>query len=72
MNTPHKPPTITASMLQRQVGTIIRRVAQDGETIIVERDSWPVVALLPIGEYMALLRDRERVDLAVGKKDDTT
>ena len=61
-----KPATITATMLQRQIGTIIRRVAQDGETILVERDSWPVVALLPIADYKALLRDRERVDQAMG------
>ena len=59
------PATITATMLQRQIGTVIRRVAQDGETIIVERDSWPVVALLPIAEYKALLRDRERIDQAL-------
>jgi prevent-host-death family protein len=62
------PATITASTLQRQVGTVIRRVAIDGETIIVERESWPVVVLLPVAEYKALLKDRERVDQAVGMK----
>lgn len=54
--------TITASMLQQQIGTIMRRVAQQGETILVERDSVPAMILVPVGEYQALQQDQKRFD----------
>jgi prevent-host-death family protein len=67
MSSDPKLETITSSTLQRQIGTIIQRVAKQGETIVVTRDEWPVMVLLPISEYHALLRDRQRIDHAISR-----
>lgn len=46
-----KPTTITATEMQKKSGEIIRRAHKDGEHFIVERDGYPVVAIVPVGEY---------------------
>lgn len=58
MNTQKKPNTITASQLQREVGTVLRRVGQNQEHLIVERDGFPVVAIIPIVEYQLLMKSQ--------------
>lgn len=53
---------IAASDLQRQVGTVIRRVAKNGEHLVVERDGIPVLVLIPIAEYENWKRRQSRSD----------
>ncbi len=43
--------TISATYLQRQIGSVIRRVYTDKEHIIVERDGLPVMAIVSIRDY---------------------
>jgi len=53
-----KPHIVTASELQRSSGKVWRRVAQDSQHLIVERQGQRVAALVPYPEYEALLRPR--------------
>ena len=53
-----KPTTITATMLQREVGTVLRRVGQQRQHIIVKRDGFPIVVIIPIVEYELWMRQR--------------
>ena len=53
-----KPHIVTASELQRSSGKVLRRVAQDNQHLIVERDGYRVAAMLPYPEYEALMRLR--------------
>ena len=54
MQNKDKTSTITATSLQREVGTILRRVGGQGEHLIVERDGFPVAVILPVGDYRNL------------------
>jgi len=56
MDTKKKTATVTATMLQREVGTILRRVGQEKQHLIVERDGFPVVAIIPVVEYELMKR----------------
>jgi prevent-host-death family protein len=49
---------ITASELQRASGKVLKRVAQDNEPLMVERDGYQVAVILPVPEYEALMRLR--------------
>ena len=49
---------VTASELQRSSGKVLRRVAQDNQHLIVERDGYRVAAMVPYPEYEALMRLR--------------
>jgi prevent-host-death family protein len=42
---------IRSSELQRSVGKVLKRVAVDGESLIVERDGYPVAVMLPYHVY---------------------
>src|SRR5437868_3314906 len=53
-----KPHIVTASELQRSSGKVLRRVAQNNEHLIVERDGYRVAAMVPYSEYEALMRLR--------------
>jgi len=53
-----KPHIVTASELQRSSGKVLRRVAQDNQHLIVERDGYRVAVLVPYPEYEALMRLR--------------
>jgi prevent-host-death family protein len=43
--------SIAATDLQRQVGSILRRVGKDGEHLIVERGGIPIAVLIPYHDY---------------------
>ena len=49
---------VTASELQRSSGKILKRVAQENQHLIVERDGYRVAAMVPYPEYEALMRLR--------------
>jgi|GEM_PF-4471414 len=57
MSTP-KTATISATHLQKLSGQIIRRVAQDGEHIIVERGQYPMMVIIPLKDYQQLMQTR--------------
>ena len=50
------PKRISATGLQRQVGKVIRRVAKDGEHIIVERHGFAVIAIISLVDYEMLMQ----------------
>jgi prevent-host-death family protein len=65
--------TITASTLQREVGNVLRRAAKDGEHIIVERGGFPVVVILPLADYRALMNEHRPVKQhSISEKTDAT
>jgi PHD/YefM family antitoxin component YafN of YafNO toxin-antitoxin module len=47
---------VTASEPQRSSGKVLRRLAQDNQHLIIERDGYPVAVMLPYAEYEALMR----------------
>lgn len=49
---------VTASELQRSSGQVLRRVAQEGQHLIVERDGYRVAVMVPYAEYEALMQLR--------------
>jgi prevent-host-death family protein len=56
-----KEATIRATELYRSGGQVLRRVAVNKESLIVESNGYPIVALLPYAEYEALKRERARL-----------
>jgi prevent-host-death family protein len=68
MNTHPKTATISATVLQRKIGSIIRRVARDGEHITVERDGFPVVMMISVAEYARLKQDQAHLRAALRSK----
>ena len=60
-HTPSSPKrtVISATQLQREVGSVIRRVAVNGEHIVVERDGFPVVTIIPVALYEATIENHE-------------
>ncbi|MBZ0300045.1 MAG: type II toxin-antitoxin system Phd/YefM family antitoxin [Anaerolineae bacterium] len=48
------PSVISSTTLQREVGRVTRRVNRNKEHIIVERDGFPIVVMIPIDEYEQL------------------
>jgi prevent-host-death family protein len=55
-----KEAVIRASELYRSGGKVLRRVAVGKESLIVESNGYPIVALLPYAEYEAFKRERAR------------
>lgn len=49
---------IKASELRTRPGEIIRRVAVGNEELVVERDGYPVIVLMPYRAYEQLTRER--------------
>ena len=49
---------VTASELQRSSGKVLKRVAQENQHLIVERDGYRVAAMMPYPEYESLMRLR--------------
>ena len=68
MNKSIKPNTIRSSTLQQKIGTTLRRVAVSNEHLIVESNGFPIVAIIPLGDYHALLKDRERLESIVSAR----
>jgi prevent-host-death family protein len=58
-----KEAVIRASDLYRSGGQVLKRVAVGKESLIVESNGYPIVALLPYAEYEALKRERARLEL---------
>jgi prevent-host-death family protein len=59
-----KEAVIRASELYRSGGKVLRRVAVGKESLIVESNGYPIVALLPYAEYEEFKRERARVEAA--------
>ena len=57
-----KEAVIRASELYRSGGKVLRRVAVDKESLIVESNGYPIVALLPYAEYEEFKRERARLE----------
>jgi prevent-host-death family protein len=53
-----QPVIITATTLQRKVGSVIRRAYKDKQRFIVERGGLPVIAIISFAEYEALFAKR--------------
>jgi prevent-host-death family protein len=54
----NKPTIITATEMQKKSGEIIRRAHKGGEHFIVERDGYPVVAIVRVDEYRKWLLNK--------------
>jgi prevent-host-death family protein len=50
--------SVSATYVQRQIGRVFRRVAKDGEHLIVERGGFPFVVILPLHDYQKLTRQK--------------
>ena|SRR6266536_5317591 len=59
-----KEAVIRASELYRSGGKVLRRVAVGKESLIVESNGYPIVALLPYAEYEEFKRERARLEVA--------
>ncbi len=58
-NKPGPPLTpISSTTLQRDFGGIIRRVHNNQERFLVERDGFPMMVILPVSDYEALHQDQ--------------
>src|ERR1700682_2285243 len=57
-----KEAVIRASELYRSGGKVLRRVAVGKESLIVESNGYPIVALLPYAEYEEFKRERARLE----------
>lgn len=53
--------TVPATDVHRNFAELIRRAFAGGEHFIVEKDGLPVVAILSITEYQALLKERDQL-----------
>jgi len=58
-----KEAVIRASELYRSGGKVLRRVAVGKESLIVESNGYPIVALLPYAEYEAFKLQRARLEV---------
>ncbi len=52
--------TISATSVQREVGTVIRRVAKSKEHLIIEYDGIPVAVIIPVADYERLMSAAEK------------
>jgi len=50
---------MTATEARVHFGEVLRVVADDGETVVVERDGKPRVVVISIDEYRRLTQDRD-------------
>jgi hypothetical protein len=57
MNDKIKQSTISATALQREAGSVLRRVGIEREHIKVERDGFPVAVIIPLVDYELLMQD---------------
>lgn len=51
----HISQTISATELNRRSGEILKKVAIDGQHVLIERDGYPLAILLPIRDYRKLV-----------------
>ncbi|MBZ0285212.1 MAG: type II toxin-antitoxin system prevent-host-death family antitoxin [Anaerolineae bacterium] len=50
----HKLASINATQLQKQIGSVLRRVGVGGEHLIVVRSGFPIAVLIPYIDYPPL------------------
>lgn len=50
--------SISSTALQRDFGGIIRRVHNNKERFLVERDGFPMIVILPVSDYESLSQDK--------------
>lgn len=62
MNRTDQSSNVTATRLQREVGRILRRVAKSGEHVTVEHNGFPIVVIVPLSDYVALVQNARRPD----------
>ena len=62
MNRTNHSSNITATRLQREVGRVLRRVAKSGEHVTVEHNGFPIVVIVPLSDYAALVQNARRPD----------
>ena len=55
-----KPTIISSTHLQRNFGNVMRRATINKEHFIIERDGFPMIAILPATEYEVLMKGRRR------------
>lgn len=56
------PVTIAATELRRHFGDFLRRAFSGEEHFIVEREGFPVAAIISMKEYEEFIKDREQKD----------
>jgi prevent-host-death family protein len=57
--------TVNATQLQRETGSVLRRVAKDQEHITVEHNGFPIAVILSLRDYATLLQDHQRMNVVV-------
>ena len=68
-NRVEKKGVIQSSELQRSSGKVLKRVAVDGESLVVERGGYPVAVMVPYREYEQMrqqLAEKLHWELVVG------
>ena len=59
MKTAYPTTTITSSTLQREIGTVLKRVAINREHLTVHSNGFPVAVILPVADYQTLIAQKE-------------
>jgi prevent-host-death family protein len=49
------PTNIPSSALQRETGTVLKRVFVNGEHLIITSHEFPVAVIMPVADYKALM-----------------
>lgn len=57
-NNKYQVSAIPSTSLQHHTGEIMRRVGIGGEHLIVERNGFPTVVIIPVQDYKALTNDQ--------------
>jgi prevent-host-death family protein len=52
--------TILSTTLQRKPGETLRRVAKDGEHLLIESGGFPVAVIIPVVDYKQLIEAPKR------------
>jgi prevent-host-death family protein len=52
--------TVPSSTLQREIGTVIKRVAIEGEHLTISNNGIPVAVLVPVADYKALIAQKAK------------
>lgn len=59
--------TLRSTEVQRHFRDVVNRAGSGQEHIIVERDGLPVIAMISVAEYDALMREREHREARLKK-----
>lgn len=47
----HTQNTISATELNRRSGEMLKKIAIEGQHILIERDGFPLAVIIPLGDY---------------------